>query len=404
MSETKQYRKDLSLLTALNYLNYIDRYVLAAVLVSLQRDLGLSDLQAGLLATAFMIPYMFTAPLFGWLGDHKPRPKLMAFGGWLWSGATVLSGLSQNFISLFSSRFFLGLGESAFTTISIPYLSDKVPEKFRGRALAIFSSAVPVGAAIGFVAGGLISQHFGWRTAFFLVGFPGVLLSFLIFRLREVRLKVDTKKYIAREVIRFLTKNKPYILSVFGYCAYTFVVGGIAHWIPSFIQRFHGLDEAKSNLLFGGVAVVAGLIGTLLGGWWGDRLTLKNKPGHLFVSSLSMLLSFPVFAFCVYTENFNFFVLSLIVTQFLFFLSTSPINVALLDTIPAEFRTSAMAIAIFMIHILGDAVSAPLIGYLSDLTGSLRLGILLCLPMIFVSAFFWWLALRAKKVLLNSFS
>ncbi len=396
-----QYKKDLSLLTVLNYLNYIDRYVLAAVLLSVQRDLGLSDFQAGFLATAFMLPYMLTAPIFGWLGDHRPRPKLMAMGGWLWSGATLFSGFASSFTTLFSSRFFLGLGESAFTTISIPYLSDKVPEKFRGRALAIFSSAVPVGAAIGFVAGGIISQHFGWRTAFFIVGLPGIILSFLIFRLKEVREKVNTKKYIAREVVRFLTKNKPYVLSVLGYCAYTFVVGGIAHWIPSFIQRFHGLDEAKSNLLFGGIAVVAGLVGTLLGGWWGDRLTQKNKPGHLFVSSLSMLLSFPAFAFCIYAQDLNLFIVSLVVTQFLFFLSTSPINVALLDTIPAEFRTSAMAIAIFLIHILGDAISAPLIGYLSDLTGSLRLGILLCLPMIFVSAFFWWMALRSKKLLLS---
>lgn len=401
MAENNHYKKELSLLTVLNYLNYIDRYVLAAVLLSVQKDLGLNDFQAGFLATAFMLPYMLTAPIFGWLGDHRPRPKLMAMGGWLWSGATLLSGLASSFTALFSSRFLLGLGESAFTTISIPYLSDKVPEKFRGRALAIFSSAVPVGAAIGFVAGGIISQHFGWRTAFFIVGFPGIVLSLLIFRLKEVREKVNTKKYIAREVVRFLTKNKPYVLSVLGYCAYTFVVGGIAHWIPSFIQRFHGLDEANSNLLFGGVAVVAGLVGTLLGGWWGDRLTQKNKPGHLFVSSLSMLLSFPVFAFCVYTHDFHLFVMSLVLTQFLFFLSTSPINVALLDTIPAEFRTSAMAIAIFLIHILGDAISAPLIGYLSDVTGSLRSGILLCLPMIFVSAFFWWMALRSKKLLLG---
>jgi predicted MFS family arabinose efflux permease len=388
----------LGLLTAVNYFNYIDRYILAAVLVSIKVDLQLSDFQAGLLATAFMIPYMFTSPLFGWLGDTQNRSKILATGAAIWSIASLLTGRAGHFFVMLFARFGLGIGESAFTVISTPYISDyfsgEGQKEKRGRILSIFSTALPVGAALGYVLGGYFGEVFGWRGAFYAVGVPGLILAAFIWRLPDPR---EPAKPSAPRRERFLWKknvvelfsSKTYSLAVFGYCAYTFVVGGVAYWMPAYLQRTYGVAQMKANLLFGGIAVVSGLFGTLLGGYLGDLLNKKKSRGHLRISGYSMFLALPLYLICVTSDNLTVFCVTMAFAQFFFFISTSPINVALIEVAPAHLKTSAMAMAIFAIHILGDAISAMLIGYISDQTGSLRMGLLVCTPVIFLSAALW---------------
>lgn len=395
--QTSRSKKILILLTAINYLNYIDRFILSAVLVSIKTDLGLSDLQAGLLATAFMFPYMLTAPLFGWLGDTQNRAKILSLGAALWSFATFWTGLVQSFSAMLTTRFLLGLGESAFTTTAIPFLSDHYPINKRGKILAIFSSALPVGAALGYVLGGVLGAAVGWRNAFFIVGLPGFLLATVLWMMGDPRSRSSTQEFQFKQALHALTKSQSYIYAVLGYCAYTFVVGGVAHWIPSYLQRTFSMTELTANTTFGGIAVGSGLVGTLVGGYLGDYLSLRTPGGHLRISAWSMAFALPSFWFCLNTDNLNIFIALLVVTQFLFFVSTSPINVALIECIPAKFRNTAMAIGIFACHILGDAISAPLIGYFSDLTGSLRQGVLICTPAIFLSMIFWWLGFKARQ-------
>lgn len=389
-------KRVLYLLTSVNYLNYIDRYILAAVLVSIQADLGLNDFQGGLLATAFMVPYMFTAPIFGWMGDKYNRLKILGSGVAVWSIATVFTGLAKNFPLLFSSRALLGLGESAFTTTAVSVVSDAAKADQRGKDIAIFSTALPVGAALGYVLGGLLAEAVGWRGAFLLVGFPGLILCYFIFKTPEPTLEKTSHHFDVRKTMGTLFKSRCYALGVFGYCAYTFVVGGVAHWIPSFMQRTFAIDQLKANLLFGGVAVVSGLVGTLLGGYWGDLWNKKGHGGHLKISSTSMFLSAPFFIACVYSDSLVLFMIFLVLTQFFFFLSTSPINVAILEAAPGHLKNSAMAIAIFACHILGDAISSPLIGRVSDMTGSIRDGMLVCAPVTILSALLWMWAAREK--------
>ena len=312
MKSASQAKRALFLLTAVNYLNYIDRYILAAVLVSIKKDLSLSDFQAGLLATAFMMPYMLTAPIFGWLGDSTARSKILGFGAALWSIATFVTGMSKSFMTMMASRFTLGLGESAFTTVSVPFLSDFFPAEKRGRILSIFSSALPVGAALGYVLGGLLGASVGWRNAFFIVGFPGLILAFLLMRLKDPRKTQEKSKYSIKELTSVLRSSQSYLFATFGYCAYTFVVGGIAHWIPSFIQRTYGLSELSANTLFGGIAVGSGLFGTLAGGYLGDHLDKKSPGGHLRISAISMLFALPFFWFCVQSDQLNIFVINLL--------------------------------------------------------------------------------------------
>jgi predicted MFS family arabinose efflux permease len=270
-------KKALTLLTIINYLNYIDRFILSAVLMAIKVDLQLTDFQAGLLATAFMVAYMFTSPLFGWLGDTQKRTYILAGGALLWSVASLMTGVAGTFTLLALSRFILGFGESAFTTVATPFISDFYPSSRRGRALAIFASGLPVGAALGFVFGGLLGQWVGWRNAFLIVGFPGILFAFWILRLPDPKRSSNVLEFNYRKVIRELSKLSTYVWTTLGYCAYSFVVGGVAHWVPTFLQRTHKLDQMQANLLFGGIAVGSGLVGTLAGGALGDRWSEKNQ-------------------------------------------------------------------------------------------------------------------------------
>ncbi len=378
-------------LCVVNYLNYIDRFILAAVLGSVKKDLSLSDFQAGLLATAFMIPYIFTAPIWGWCADRFHRPKLLSFGVMLWSFATVISGKATHFISMALSRFTLGIGESAFTISAPAYLTDFFPPQRHGRALAYFSTALPVGAALGYILGGVLSEQFSWRFAFIVVGLPGLVAAFMLWFLPEPKkdFKVEHRSAGVRDLLKELWSRNDYKIAVLGYCAYTFTVGGLAHWMPSFLQRDFSLSELHANLYFGSAAVGAGLVGTLLGGYLGDRLNEKVGNGHLKISCFSMFLSLPFFYLTVTAHTLSGFMLGLILTEFFLFFSTSPINVVILSNVSEKYRSSAMAFAVLACHILGDAISSPIIGAISDQTGSLRMGMMICLPFILLCAVLW---------------
>src|SRR5215475_2839326 len=169
----------LGIVTVLNLLNYIDRYILAAVLPRIQSELHPSNSEAGLLATAFLLAYFLTSPLFGALGDRRSRPRLMSVGVVDWSLATAATGLMQNFVQLLMARSCVGVGEAAYATISPALLSDYFPRDQRGRAFSTFYAAIPVGAASGYLLGGIIEAAIGWRAAFYVVGLPGVAMALL---------------------------------------------------------------------------------------------------------------------------------------------------------------------------------------------------------------------------------
>src|SRR5262252_4650120 len=158
----------------LNFLNYIDRYILSAVLPRMQSELSLTNTQAGLLATAFLFAYFITSPIFGALGDRLSRTRLMAVGVSAWSIASAATGIMRGFVRLMIARSSVGVGEAAYATISPALLSDYFPRSQRGRAFSIFYVAIPLGAAVGYLMGGLIEPVWGWRAAFFVVGLPGI--------------------------------------------------------------------------------------------------------------------------------------------------------------------------------------------------------------------------------------
>jgi MFS family permease len=392
----------LFILTGLNLFNYFDRYVLSAVLPSVQRDLGLNDSQGGWLGTAFMLGYFVTSPLFGYLGDRSSRKWLIAAGIFVWSVGTLLTGFAATFAVMIAFRVLVGVGEASYATISPSYISDTFAPAKRNNALTIFYVAIPVGAALGTIIGGIIGEQWGWRHAFIYAGAPGLLLALALLPFAEPeRGAADGAGSVAKPTVADIFKLfrlPDYLLVVGGYVAYTFALGAFALWGPTFLNRIHAVPEADAAKFFGAVLVVAGLLGTFVGGFAATAWHKRNRAAYAWVLGLSVVAAVPctVAAFLAPSQSAS--MASLAAAMFLLFLGTGPVNTMILETVPVNLRASAMAVSIFMIHLFGDVPSPLLVGWLSDALGSLRKAVLILPVALAVGAGLWLaLALRIRR-------
>jgi MFS transporter, Spinster family, sphingosine-1-phosphate transporter len=396
----------LAILTLINLFNYLDRFIVASLFESLKHSsLALSDVELGSLMSAFLIVYMLAAPVFGALGDRRPRPRLIAFGVAIWSIATALSGLVGSYLALIAARASVGIGEAAYGTIAPSLLSDYFPASRRGRVMAIFFCAIPVGSALGYVVGGLVDAHFGWRSAFFVAGTPGLVLAALCFLLPDPPRGQQDEPSKGRTAApagstyatyRRLIGNPVYALTVLGYAAYTFAIGGLGAWMPAFLERVRGMPKAQATVSFGAIVVITGFVGTFAGGWLGDYCTRHTRQAYLWLCGISMLLAAPfVWAALTTAEPFAY-ALYMVIAQFLIFLSTGPINAALVNMVSPFERASAIALSVFSIHLLGDVISPPIIGAISDVS-SLGEAVKIVPAVVLVSGVVWCLAARAQR-------
>lgn len=420
----------VALLTGLNFINYLDRFIVAAVLPRIQADLDLSNFEGGLLATVFLLGYFVTSPLFGLLGDRMPRKYLIAAGVATWSIATVCSGLSNSLTTLVIARAFVGIGEASYATLAPTIIDDISPPNQKGRMLAIFFVAIPIGSAAGYLLGGFVQKAWGWREAFFIGGGPGVLLALLCLALDEPKRKLAAAKDATMgAIVRGLAKIKQYRRAVLGYCAHTASIGAFAYWAPKFLSARFGdqlaepfatgvavtkemiekRDEAilsSANFYFGVVTVLAGAIGTVIGGRMADR-ALKGLPpvpddadethhanrqaanAQLYVCAVGVAIAFPLAAAAFLVPSAWMFFALAGVAEVGLFMSTAPINAILLRTAPAIMRASAMAVAIFAIHLFGDLWSPSLVGFFLD---HLPLALaMMALPLGFaIATWVWW--------------
>ena len=367
----------LAFLTGINLLNYIDRQILYAVFPLVKAELALSDTQLGLLASAFMWVYLSTAPIFGLLADRWSRPRLMALGVGIWSVATAFSGVVRTHAHLLVGRAVVGIGEASYGSIAPALLSDHFHPERRGRILAIFSMAIPVGSALGYLLGGVLEGAFGWRAAFFVVGIPGLLLAWSVGRLPDpARGGLDegagsgrggtTPR--AREYIELL-RTRSYVLNCLAMTAMTFAVGGLAAWVPTYLVRVRGMDLAQANLTFGVLTLLSGVAGTVAGGWIGDRLLSRVPAAYFLVSGVGLALSVPCGVAVILLENRTWALAAIFLAELLIFLNTGPLNAIIANVSRAEVRATAYAANIFIIHALGDAISPALVGLLSDRVG-----------------------------------
>ena len=393
----------LVLLTLVNFFNYLDRFVVSALVESLKKsELALSDRQLGSLASAFVIVYMLASPLFGVLGDRGKRPRLLAAGVALWSLATAAGGLARSFGALFAARAAVGVGEAAYGTIAPAMLADFYPRERRGRVFAIFFAAIAVGGAAGYIVGGLADQRFGWRAAFGIAGAPGMALALLCLTLRDPKRGAMDKtphpdplppgegaEKTSWRTYGNLLRNRPYVLTVAGYAAYTFSLGALAFWMPAFLERVRGVPRATATIQFGAIVVGTGLVGTFAGGWLGDLFLRRSREAYLWVSGWATLAAAPATLVAFTAPQPAVYLPALVVAQLLVFASTGPINSAIVNVVAPTERARAVGLSILAIHLFGDVPSPPLVGAISDATSLQRA--FLILPAAFAAGGAIWL-------------
>ncbi|HUL75462.1 MAG TPA: MFS transporter [Vicinamibacterales bacterium] len=398
----------LVVLTLINMFNYIDRWMVPPLFESLRREPALghpSDARLGSLMTAFVVVYTLTSPVFGALGDRLSRTRLIAFGVALWSLATATAGLAGSFAMLFLARATVGVGEAAYGTIAPAILADYFPPTRRGRVMAVFACAIPIGSALGYVIGGLVDTHYGWRTAFFVAGGPGLLLALLTLAVADPpRGSQDTAPAgpdgqgpaSVRRAYEALARNATYVLTCAGYAAYTFALGGIAAWLPSFFERVRGVPHDQAAWLPGAIVVVTGFVGTFAGGWLADRLLARNRQAYWWLSGLATLAAAPVVLIVFTAASPAIFWPATAVAEVLLFASTAPINAATLNIVPPTMRATALATQILIIHLFGDVPSPWLIGVISD-ASSLATAVLIMPVAVLASGLLWMQTARRAR-------
>ena len=366
----------LGALTALNGLNYLDRYVAAATLPLILAGLSISDAQGGLLQSLFITVYALVCPLAGWFGDRQPRLRLAAFGVFVWSAATFASGLAPTYAWLLLARAIIGAGEASYAVVTPSLLSDCYPSERRARMLGIFYAAIPVGSALGYIVGGLVGASHGWRAAFFVAGAPGAALAFLLLLLTEPqRGAMDPPGAAApvpldlRSSLRALWGRRSYAVNTASQIIYTFAMGGLATWMPTYFVRERGIPLATAASTFGLILVAAGFIGTLLGGRIASGVA-KRWPGADFtLSGLSLVASIVFTCFAILAPQPSVFWPAMFVTLVLLFFNIGPLNAAMANVLPAQLRARGFAVTTMLIHLLGDAASPWIIGEISDRVG-----------------------------------
>jgi MFS family permease len=396
----------LALLTALNLLNYIDRFVMSAVLPKVQDDLHVSNFVGGSLATVFLVGYFVTSPIFGAIADRSGtggRKRLLMLGVSVWSVATVASGLVHGVPSLLAARAIVGVGEASYATIAPTLIDDLASPARKGRWMAIFFAAIPVGSALGYIVGGAVEHTHGWRSAFFVAGAPGIVLALLCLLIAEPRRRASAAPEIFRSA-RTLLRIPLYRSGVLGYCAYTAALGGFAFWAPKYLVMRYGLEAGRASATFGMLTVVSGFVGTLIGGWLADMAVRKRggttvssfdagkdaatARANLSVCALSAALGAPLAAAAIAAPTPNAFFAVLVPCEVALFLSTGPVNLAMLRSAPVGLRASAMAVGIFAIHLLGDLWSPMAIGLVAD--HAPWASAMMAAPLGFVIAAFVW--------------
>src|SRR5437879_2688364 len=343
-SWSRSPRVILGSLTTLNALNYLDRYVSAATLPLILTDLAISDAQGGLLQSLFIVAYALACGPAGWLGDAGKRLHLVAGGVFVWSVATVASGLAPTYGWLLIARAVIGIGEASYAVVTPSLLSDCYPAERRARVLGIFYAAIPIGSALGYIVGGLIGEAHGWRAAFFVAGAPGSLLAFLILRLTEPSRGAQDAGGVTPTplglgtALRALAGRRSYVVNTAAQVIYTFAMGGLATWMPTYFVRTRGISLGSASATFGLLLVAAGFAGTLLGGRIAGAVA-RRRPGADFpVSGWSIVGSSAFTLFAVLAPRPAVFWPAMFVTLLLLFVNVGPLNAAMANVLPAELR------------------------------------------------------------------
>lgn len=362
----------LTLLTALNLLNYLDRYLLAGIVAPLQQSLGATQTEIGFLTSAFLLVYMIAAPVFGLAARRTSRPHLLAVGIFIWSAATLASGFVHTLFQLLLLRALVGIGEAAYSTLGPALIAGHYTPQRRASALSIFYAAIPIGTALSYITSGILAEHWGWRSVFIAGGVPGLLLAFLCLRLREpppsegdgaTEVRVTPGQRVA--ALRTVFGSADFRAATIGLTAFTFAFGALAVWMPHYLTTVRGWSAVDASASFGIIIVAAGLVGTL-GGGAAARALGGGSRACLMLCGICMLAATPLTAAALYCTDTVLVLTVLFLAATFAFASQGPVNAVLVNAVPADLRAFAVGANVLAIHALGDVPSPVIIGRIAD--------------------------------------
>ncbi|GCE06644.1 spinster family MFS transporter [Dictyobacter aurantiacus] len=383
-----QARFAFIILLIINILNYTDRSILAAVQVTIQHDFHLTDVELGLLNSSFLFIYgLATLPIGIW-ADRGIRKNIVAACVGIWSVATALSGLTHNFIQLFLTRSILGIGEAGYAPASVSLIGDYFNKERRGFMLSVWSVGNLIGTALGLIMGGILAEALGWRWVFYIVGLPGLLAAFFIWRAVEPKRGAfdvegedegDDGAAAAHgsiggnilQVVRQLSKTPTYWVLVAAFICSFFIIGAALSWIPTFLHREFQLSVARAGTVSGGVLAGGSLVGTLIGGWLADFLQRRLPQGRMIITAVAFLAGAPLTWIAMNMHSLSAFIAVFALAIVCLSLCLGPIQAIIQDITVPNIRSTAVGLALLLGHLLGDAASPLIVGAISDSTNSL---------------------------------
>lgn len=365
----------LFILWLATFLNYVDRQVIFPMFEILKKEFNLSDTQLGLLGSAFMYVYCIVAIPFARISDYGIRTRIVSFGVFVWSIFTLFSGAAKNFSQLFIARALVGFGEGSFAPSGGPLVCDYFPKRLRNTAMSILTSTMLLGSAVGMIAGGVIAVKYGWRTAFYIAGIPGIIIAIMCYFLKEP-VKGGSEEFIEDKDVEKLESATPPISTLFkiptiaimlvAQTLLTFSIGGLVQWMFSYAARYWNLSPSEAALQVGPIVIVASLFGVICGGVLADFLNKRTKKGNVIVMALGMLIGSPFIYFFFIVESRTICYILLAIGVFFMLWFNGPGGALQMSLVDPKLRAMISAIFIFVIHFFGDAFSPLLIGILSD--------------------------------------
>ena len=353
----------LLVLTAINFINYVDRQIIISLGPFIRRDLQLTYTGFGWLITAFMLIHSLTSLPFGMLSDRWVRRKIIAFGVWSWSAATFFCGLATNFAHLLLARAAVGIGEAAYGPPANSLLSDAFPALERSRILGFFNLGMFLGGAAGLIMGGVLGEILGWRACLYLVSVPGFILGGMAWCLREPPQVIVHQ----RTPVKALLSNPLLIYVLAGGVITAFSAGALIVWMPQFVTDVRLFRPRDAGLYIGAVGVTGGLLGVVTGSYLADWLYARWPWGRMVIIGTGLVLSCPFVTLSLYTTNHVTMLIYFFLGIFLMVWYTGPIIAVIHDVVPADVKATAQALYILLIHLLGDTFSPAIVGKLADL-------------------------------------
>ena len=365
----------LLMLTIVYALNFIDRQILVILQEPIKAEMGLSDAQLGLLSGfAFAVIYVTAGIPIAYWADRGNRRNIVSLALAVWSGMTAVSGLVQNYSQLLLARIGVGLGEAGGSPPAHSMISDYYPPEQRGTALSIYSTGIYAGILLGFLFGGVIAEAFGWRTAFMVVGIPGVVFAIILrFTVREPhRGRWDAAGMSAvkpglKETMEVLRDRPSFWYLALGAAFISYVAYGNGNFLPSFLIRNHGLSLAEVGTVLALVSGLSGAIGTFLGGYLSDRFGSSDKRWYLWIPMLGIALAYVPYLYMLLTANTTAGLAVLFVALVLKTLYLGPCIAIAHTLVPAGMRALTSAVLFFVLNMIGLGLGPFLTGLTSDL-------------------------------------